>query len=234
MHLASYSSSSDTLSDINKLIKSNIVFTSLLLDALSECNIKLFINTGSFSEYYYNNEILSPTYFYSATKTSARYIIDYFAKKNNFKAVNAILYTVYGKKSNNKKIMEYVIDSLNSNDSIKMSDGKQILDFIHIDDVVNFYTNLIYKFNDLNIIEKNYFVGTGHGTSIRELVQILEEETGKKSNIKWGANKSRLIDTKQAISNIVKTAEDLYWSANIDIRDGVKKYIDMISGATSE
>lgn len=234
VHLASYSSSLDTLSDINKLIESNIVFTSVLLDALSDCNLKLFINTGSFSEYYYNNETTSPTYFYSATKTSASCIIEYFSKKNNFKTINAILYTVYGRKSSNKKIIDYAIDSLNSVDSINMSDGKQILDFIHIDDVLNFYTNLIYNFSELNIKEKNYFVGTGRGTSIRDVVQILEEKTGKKANVEWGANKSRHTDTKQAVSNIVKTSEDLVWSAKIDIYTGLKKYIDGILGITSE
>lgn len=234
IHLASYSTSSDTLTDINKLIESNIVFTSLLLDALSDCNLKLFINTGSFSEYYNNNEIPNPTYFYSATKTSASCIIDYFSKKNNFKVINAILYTVYGGKCSNKKIIDYAIDSLNSANSIKMSDGKQILDFIHIDDVISFYTNLIYNFNDLNIVEKNYFVGTGRGTSIRELVQILEKTTNKKANIQWGANKSRHIDTRQAIANTVKTTEDLIWSANTDIHVGVKKYIDDFFGVMSE
>lgn len=234
VHLASFSSSSDALSDINKLIESNIIFTSVLLDALSDCNIKLFINTGSFSEYYYNNEVINPTYFYSATKISARYIIEYFSKKNNFKVINAILYTVYGKKSSNKKIIDYAIDSLDSADSIKMSDGKQILDFIYIDDVVNFYINLLYNFSKLNIKEKDYFVGTGCGTSIKELVQILEDKTGKKANIEWGANKSRHIDTKQAISNTVKTLEDLVWSAKTNIHTGLKKYIDVILGSTSE
>ena len=228
IHLASYSTSSDSTSDIKKLIESNILFTSLLLDALSECKIELFINTGSFSEYYYNNEIVSPTYFYSATKTSASNIIDYYSKKNKFKLINAILYTVYGKKAKNKKIIDYAIESLNSTESVKMSDGKQVLDFIHLEDVVEFYTNIVYNFHTLNIRQKDYFVGTGRGTSIRELVEILEDKTDKKSNIIWGANKSRDIDTKQAIANTVKTSEDLMWSACTNINMGIDKYLDEV------
>jgi len=234
VHLAAYSSSSDTVVEMKKLIESNIVFTSVLLDALSYCKLDLFINTGSFSEYYYNNSIISPTYFYSATKTSAKYIVEYFSKKNNFKYINVILYTVYGKKSNNKKIIDYVIDSLDSSIAIKMSDGRQILDFVHIDDVVNFYINLINNYKNLNITQKDYCVGTGRGTNIRELVQILENCTNKKANIHWGANKSRTIDTKQAIANTVKTTEDLIWSSNIDMYAGVKKYINKLFGLQSE
>lgn len=230
IHLAAYSSSSDTVIEMKKLIESNIVFTSILLDALSYHKLDLFINTGSFSEYYYNNNIINPTYFYSVTKTSAKYIIEYFSKKNNFKYINAILYTVYGKKSNNKKIIDYAMDSLNSNIAIKMSEGRQVLDFIHIDDVVNFYINLINNYKNLYITQKDYCVGTGRGTNIRELVQILEDYTNKKANIQWGANKNRSIDTKQAIANTVKTKEDINWSANIDIHLGIQKYTNKVLG----
>lgn len=233
VHLAAYSSSSDTILEMKKLIESNITFTSVLLDALSYCKLDFFINTGSFSEYYYNN-IISPTYFYSATKTSAKYIVEYFSKKNNFNYINAILYTVYGKKNNNKKIIDYAIDSLDSNIPIKMSEGKQVLDFIHIEDVVNFYINLIDNYQKLNITQKDYCVGTGRGISIRELVQILEEHTNKKANIQWGSNRSRSIDTKQAIASTVKAEEDLNWSAKIDIYVGIKRYIKEIFGVKIE
>ncbi|NOX16371.1 MAG: NAD(P)-dependent oxidoreductase, partial [Epsilonproteobacteria bacterium] len=37
IHLAAYASSLDTVSEMKKLIESNIVFTSILLDALSLC-----------------------------------------------------------------------------------------------------------------------------------------------------------------------------------------------------
>lgn len=233
IHLAAYSSSSDTIDDIKKLIESNIIFTSILLDAISECKIDLFINTGSFSEYHYNTMTASPTYFYSATKTAAKYIIEYFSKKNNFKFINAILYTVYGKRSDNKKIIDYAIDSLNNKITIKMSDGKQILDFIHIDDIVNFYTNLVYNYKNLNITQNDYFVGTGKGITIREIVHILEENTNKKANIQWGA-KNRKLDTIQAVANIVNTVEDLKWSPKVNIATGIKKYINSLNGVYFE
>ncbi len=226
VHLAAYSTSSDTLEEMHKLIASNIIFTSVLLDALSACKIDLFINTGSFSEYYYNDNTLSSTYFYSATKTSAKYIVDYFSRKNNFKYINAILYTVYGKESSRKKIIDYAIDSLDCITTIQMSEGLQVLDFIHIEDVVNFYLHIIDNHGKLNLYEKDYCVGTGRGINLRELVNILEQYTNTKANIQWGANKSRLIDTKQAIANVVKTNEELGWNAKIDVYSGVIGYVD--------
>ncbi|MEN4044809.1 NAD(P)-dependent oxidoreductase [Sulfurimonas sp. NWX367] len=224
VHLAAYSTSSDEPKDIVKLIESNIVFTSNLLIALSGCKLQLFINTGSFSEYHINN-IISPTYFYSATKTSAKYIIEYYAKKNSFKFLNMILFTVYGKKNANKKIIDYAIDSLDSDEAVNMSDGKQILDFVHIDDVVNLYYNLILDFNNIKASKIDYDVGTGKCISIRDLVKTLESITNKKANIAWGANKSRKIDTIRACADIEMSQKELNYKVNISLESGLKKYI---------
>ncbi len=225
VHLAAYSTSSDEPKDITKLIESNIVFTSNLLIALSSCNLKLFINTGSFSEYHDNNNTLSPTYFYSATKTSARYIIEYYSKKNSFRFINAVLFTVYGKKNSSKKIIDYAIDSLDSDVAVKMSDGKQILDFVHIDDVVNFYYNLIIDVENIQASKIDYDVGTGKCLSIRDLVKTLEVITDKKANIAWGANKSRKLDTIKACANIVATQEELSYEVKVSLNDGLIQYI---------
>ncbi len=225
IHLAAYSTSSDEPSEVSKLIESNIIFTSNLLIALSNCKIDLFINTGSFSEYRYNNKEFSPTYLYSATKTSARYIIEYYSKRNDFRFVNAVLYTVYGKKNSSKKIIDYTIDSLNSNIAIEMSDGKQILDFIHIDDIVNFYYNLICNYQTIHFSKIDYDVGTGKCISIRELVIYLEIITNKKANIAWGANTNRKVDTIKACADISVSLKDLDYIAEISIQDGLLRYI---------
>jgi nucleoside-diphosphate-sugar epimerase len=228
IHLAAYSTSSDEATEIAKLIESNIVFTSHLLIALSNCKIELFINTGSFSEYHYKNSEISPTYFYSATKTSARYMIEYYAKKNSFKFVNAILFTVYGKQNSSKKIIDYMINSLDSNTPINMSEGKQIFDFIHVDDVVDFYHNLIMNFESLTISKTDYDVGTGACISIRELAGKLEAITKKTANIAWGANKSRKMDTIRACADVSDSKNELHYSTKISLDNGLLKYIKEI------
>lgn len=229
IHLASYSNSSDDLNSIFELIDSNITFVSTLLNALSDVNLKLFINTGSFSEYYENDGNLNPTYFYSATKTSAKFIIDYFSKVYGFSFINAILYTVYGEKSKNQKIIDYAIESITSDIPIKMSEGNQILDFVHVNDVVNFYVKMVKNFNSNTIKMQDYFVGTGEGTSIREMVKLLEDITGKRSNIIWGAYHNRKRDTISAVANNVKLFDDVGWETKITLKEGLKMYLKKIN-----
>jgi len=225
IHLAAYSTSSDEPIDVQKLIESNIVFTSNLMLALRTCKIDIFINTGSFSEYHDNSEVLSPTYFYSATKTSARYIIEYYAKKNEFKFVNLILFSVYGKRNNNKKIIDYAIDSLNAKAAVNMSHGKQILDFVHIDDIVNLYYNIVLNYKTLKLSKIDYNIGTGKCFSIRKLVQKLEIITGKKANIEWGKIVSRKLDTIKACADIKASQTELSYEVNISLENGLSRYI---------
>ncbi len=229
IHLGAYSTSSDAPEDVEKLIESNIIFTSHLLLALSGCKIDVFVNTGSFSEFHNTDKERSPTYFYSATKSSARYMIEYFSKRDAFQFVNAILFTVYGKKTGTKKIIDYAFESLNATSSIAMSDGQQELDFVHIDDVVAFYVNIIENYDKLDISQIDYDVGTGESHSIKELVSSLEKLTGKKANIEWGVYTSRKVDTKRACAEIAKTKKDLGYIVKFPFVEGLKKYIGSIS-----
>jgi nucleoside-diphosphate-sugar epimerase len=185
----------------------------------------LFINTGSFSEYHANNDILSPTYFYSATKTSSRFMIEYYAKKYSFNFINAVLFSVYGKRNRHKKIIDYASDALGSKIPVNMSDGKQILDFVHINDVVNFYYNIILNVDNLKNSKIDYQIGSGECISIRELVKILEKISDKKANIAWGVNKSRKLDTIKACADIQLTQKELYYRVEIPLLDGLYRYI---------
>lgn len=229
VHLASLSTSSDKKDDIVDLINSNILFVALLLDRLKELNIKLFINAASFSEYHDNNGILNPTYFYSATKTSARHMIDYYTKAYDIKFINTVLYSVYGAKAKSKKVIDYLCDSLASKDTVAMSEGLQVLDFIHIEDVVNVYLLILKKYEHLENSFYQFDVGTGIGHNIREVKDELEKISKKSSNISWGTVVSRKRNTTLAIANAEPAKEILGWSASISLHDGLESYLRVIN-----
>lgn len=224
IHLASFLTSLDDIHSIKKVIDSNITFTSILLESLKNTNVKLFINTGTFAEFYGNDEKLNPAYYYAASKIASRSIIKYFKNIIGFKTINIIPYTVYGGKSRNKKVIDYIINSIDSDSPVNMTSGKQILDFIHINDVVEFYIHCL-KNMELLQDEEDYHIGTGVGTSIRELSFIIEKEYLKKTNIKWGSKEYRTLDIMKAIAPTIKLKEKLNWEAKISIVNGIRKIL---------
>lgn len=217
IHLASYLTSSDKFEDATKLIEANIYFLSKVLDAVSKTSLKLFINTGTFAEYFKGDGNLEPAYFYAATKTASRAFVDYYAKTYNFKQCTVVPYTIYGGKDSQKKIIDIIYDSIDSKQPIDLSPGEQVLDFIHVEDVVEFYVTLVNKLDTLDY-KTNFQLGTGKGTSLKELAILIENVTGKKTKINWGGKKYRSSDVMYAVADI----SNLKWKPRIGLPKGIK------------
>ena len=225
IHLASYLTSSDDLERIEKVVDSNVLFTSILIKSLSSTNLKLFINTGTFAEFYLNDEVENPAYFYAASKIAVKPILKYFQNLLKFKIIHVIPYTIYGGKSKSKKVIDYLLDSTKSDTLVDMTDGNQILDFIHIEDVVNFYLTCLNNY-DLFKYHENYFLGTGVGTSIKELASLIESETNLKANINWGKREYRLLDIMKAVAPVSKNSTQLGWNPKISIQQGLRMLLN--------
>lgn len=224
IHLASYLTSSDKWQDVEKLVNTNILFLSKILNAVSNIGIKLFVNTGTFAEYYKGDDVFQPAYYYAATKTASRAILDYYSNTYNFKQTTIVPYTIYGGEDSQKKIIDIIFDSTKQKEPIELSPGEQILDFIHIDDVVNFYTHIIDKMESLPI-KVNFKLGTGVGHNLKELASCIETITNQKTNINWGGKAYRKSDVMRAVADLSEIKKTFNWEPKISLKQGVKKTI---------
>jgi CDP-paratose synthetase len=142
--------------------------------------------------------------------------------------VNAILYSAYGWRGETKKVMDYIIDSLDSCETVKMSAGDQILDFIHIDDIMNFFVLLIDQVEKLSlnpIHYHEYHIGTGIGTCIKELANKIAIASTKTPNIQWGAVTPRKRDTTIATADTQLVYDEIGWYPSINLETGIQKYL---------
>lgn len=219
IHLAALLTSSNATDIIDDLIDSNIRYGVKLLDILTECsNIQLFINFGTMAEYRFGAERVNNAYLYSATKTAFRALLDYYSDLGGFKYIHIAPYTIYGGESKQKKIIDLIKESLTAKEPKKMSGGEQILDFIHVDDVVGFIVFLLQKPMKTATLRngETIYLGTGTGTSLRQLASKIETASGRKCNIAWGALPYRERDVMHAVAPIGKLIE-LGWKPTISL-----------------
>ena len=213
IHLAALSTSSDKWEIITSLVEANVLFANKLTKALETCStLKLFINIGSFSEYREKVTQTYSHYFYSATKTAFRHMLSYFQHAFNyeFSIINTFFSTVYGPGEKSKKLIHYILDSLGSSVPVDMSPGEQVLDFVHLNDVAEYFIRMLGK--DLgNTKEYVIELGTGTGTTPREIAKMFEKISGKKANINWGGIPYRKNDTMKAIADISSLRGTLNW-----------------------
>lgn len=224
IHLATLTSPRNDSEIIKPMIESNLEFGILLLDTLIKCdNLKLFINTGSFAEYRFGPQRFDNAYLYSVTKTAFRFFLDYYSSLAGFKYITAVPYSIYGGNMTIKRIMDYIKESLNTSIPVDMTSGEQVLDFIHVNDIASFYTYLLKDFNKILNFQngQEFHLGTGRGTSIKELAYMIEKKYNKKCNINWGGRPYRERDIMYAVAPIAKNIELIDWKAKISLYEGI-------------
>jgi nucleoside-diphosphate-sugar epimerase len=224
IHLASFLTSADDYNTLRKLVNTNIVFYCRLLDALKNTNLKLFVNTGTFAEYFSGDGVLDPAYLYAATKTASRSFLDYYSKVYSFKQATVVPYTIYGGKDTQKKIIDLIYDSIGSATALDLSPGEQVLDFIHVDDVSDFYVKIIENI-ELLPQKINFQLGTGVGHTLKQVAAIIEEVTQQKTNINWGGKSYRDSDVMYAVANNDDQLKQIKWEASLSLQEGIENFI---------
>lgn len=225
IHLASKVTSKNDTEIINELISANILFGVQLLNALKGCsNMKLFINIGTFAEYRFNSKQIDNAYLYSASKTAFRSFLDYYSSLSDYKYVHVIPYSIYGGQDTSKKVMDYIKDSFESDIPIQMTEGKQVLDFIHVDDIVSFFRYIIHHLDLFSLLEngETIHLGTGVGTSLKDLASMLELKFHHKANIQWGGIPYRERDIMYAVAPVNKL-KILGWESQIPLSVGINE-----------
>ena len=86
-------------------------------------------------------------------KVATTNIVEQVCKYKNIKHVIIYLFGVYGPYESGNKILPSLFKSLSRNESIKLTDGKQIRDYTYIEDIVKGCLLLgIKKTKKINII----------------------------------------------------------------------------------
>ena len=225
LHLATVTTERNNTEIIKPMLAANIEFGVLLLDALTRCsNFKLFVNTGSFAEYRYGPSQIDDAYLYAATKSAFRRFCDYYSQLSGFKYVTVVPYTIYGGKKTVKRLIDYILESMQSETPVDMTAGEQILDFTHVDDLAAFYVHILQNPDTFCSLDngEEFHIGTGKGTTIRELVSIVERIYGRKCNINFGGRPYRERDTMHAVAPIAKNLSLVRWRAMISLEEGIR------------
>lgn len=223
-HLATYADYRDQ-DKIPQMIDTNIQGTANLLLASVNINYKIFVNTGSSSEYGFKeksmkeSDLLQPISFYAATKAGATLLSQAFAYYYKKPVVTIRPFSVYGPWEEPTRFIPVVIKSIMTNSPINLTSGSQRRDFIFVDDIVNAYIKSIGKGKKLmgEIIN----AGTGKQYTNDEVVKTLFKVTGKRVSVNKGRFPARMWDSPYWIADISKAKSLLGWTPVYSLERGI-------------
>lgn len=186
VHLSTYYVKSHLLEDIDGLVESNVTFPTKLLELSIKYNVNFFINTGTFFEYNFHSNPISektkkePFNLYASTKLAFESMLQYYALNSNLNILTLKLSAPFGY-NDNHKLIPYLIKSVLNNEKVILERGEQEWDFIYVKDVVSAYIKAI-KFceNTYRNVYEDILIGTGKKTSVKDIVNIINNLKGEK------------------------------------------------------
>lgn len=186
-HLAANQIKKHSSKNISNLYNANLLFGIYILESLLELKETKFINTGSQWQHASGENNYDPMNLYSATKEAFEKILTYYHNSKNVNAVNLIIHDTYGSTDNRKKLFNSLVKCLQNKNELKVTEGKQLIDYVYINDIINGY--LIAKDKILNKKSKfpqTFSLGSQKPLSVRKFIKIFENISKKSMNIKFG------------------------------------------------
>ncbi|HOJ93655.1 MAG TPA: NAD(P)-dependent oxidoreductase [Fervidobacterium nodosum] len=223
IHLATYFVSQHTWKDIEGIVESNIKFGLYILEALKEFGYRNFINTGTYWQHFNSSEY-DPVNLYAASKEAFHDMIKYYESVHNFSVLTLLLSDVYGPNDKRPKIVNLIKDAVKTGKELKLSEGKQYLDLIYIDDVVEAYTSCIGKIVSGIRLTGEYTLTSGEPITLQELVYKFSVISGANlSNIKFGELPYRI----REIFEPIKFGCSLpFWRPKTRLEEGLRRVME--------
>ena len=143
-------------------------------------------------------------------------------KNHGFPCVVLRPYLVYGPKQEINRLIPITINSCLLNKSFECSEGKQIRDFLYIDDFIN-AVNKSLKAS--NVIGKSFNIGYGKPYRVRKIIEIIRKKI-KLGTPRYGKVKMRKDEILKLYPDISFAKKILNWRPKISIEKGINLTID--------
>lgn len=199
-----------------------------LVNIFSKKKIKLFIQVGSSLEYgrakvpHTENSRVKPNSNYGLAKLKATNIIKKIHQKEKFPFIVLRLYQVFGRHQKFDRLIPYIIKCALDGKNFNSTEGKQIRDFLFIDDLIDLFCKILKKKNIKNGI---YNVGSGKPKKIKSIIQNILQII-KKGNPLFGKIKMRKDESIKLYPSILKVKKTFDWKPKTHITKGLRATID--------
>lgn len=185
IHLATAYLQDHNIYNLNDILDCNISFSTKIIEAAIKVNCTKFINTSTKWEFYNNKKI--PVNLYAASKSAFNELLNYYHSAHKISIITIYLTDTYGEYDDRNKLIPFLIKNKNSKKNVNLTKGDQIIEYIHINDLLMIYHKIINKINFIDRpIKYAYFIH-GERVSLKNLISIFKKTFNSKINFKLGA-----------------------------------------------
>lgn len=185
IHCATHYIKKHDHNDIENIIKSNVLFSTILLDAVVNIKIKKFINLGTVWQHFNDTKNLAFN-LYAASKQSFECIFNYYKNQyTKIKFYNILLTDTFGTNDKRKKLIPILLKNFNKKNQDKINIPKNLsMNLVNINEVTK-CLNILLKNNSKS---NNYVIKSKQDVKIFDLINFLNDNLEKKIKVNWLKN----------------------------------------------
>jgi nucleoside-diphosphate-sugar epimerase len=218
--------------DIRTIVDTNVIGTSVLLNAAVAEGFEAFVNAGSSSEYGFRSgparedDPLEPNSAYAVSKAAATMMCRHVARSTGAHITTLRLYSVFGPFEEPTRLMPRLLVAASRGRLPPLAQPETARDFVYVDDVVDAFLAAVAAPIDEPGAVLN--VCTGVQTTLRNLVDVCRAEFGIDAPAEWGTLPARPWDTSSWVGDPSRAARDLGWTSAIDVRQGARRFVEWL------
>lgn len=221
MHLASAPVMAHDPVQVQRLLAGNVVFPTLLVEAMRVTGVRNLVNTGTFWQHYRQSDYW-PVDFYAATKQAFEDLLRHYSDMRGLSVMTLKLFDSYGPDDPRRKILNILIEAASSGTALELSAGEQILDLTHVDDIGKAFVHAAELLGEAAIGTNLSYYVSGERMPLTALVDIIRDKSAAGLDVVLGARPYR----EREIMEPVKPGKHALpgWCP----RQGVTDMIDML------
>lgn len=190
-HLATYFVAQHGKGDVEPLVESNVAFGTRVADALAGPAAPVFVNTGTAWQHA-GGAAYQPASLYAATKQAFQDILRHYATSGGLRVVNLKLFDTYGPTDTRPKLVHLLLRAAQERTTLEMSPGEQLIDLLHVEDAVEAFLASWRAAPSAG--EATFAAASGSARTLREVVALVGQVTGRELDVRFGARPYRAIE----------------------------------------
>ncbi len=224
-----------------KIYFENLIMGANVIEAARLANVQKFVGIGTACSYpgYLEGELKEENLWdgplhdsvrnYGLTKKMMAVQCWAYRKQYDFNGIHLILTNLYGPgDSYNPErshvaaalVRKFVEGKLQNSPTVEVwGTGKPIREFLYVEDCAEAIVRAAEKYDDVTPLN----IGTGVGTSIKELAETTMSATGYEGEIVWNSDKPD--GQFKKILDVSRMAEALDWQAPTDLHSGLVRTV---------
>ena len=206
----------------------NVVGTQLVLDAMAAVpDARLvFASTGDVyvpsSAPHREGDPIATANVYGASKRSCEELFDIARRQEGARRiVSARLFNVFGPGETNPHVLPDIVAQVRNGGVVRLGNLEPRRDYVHARDVAE----ALVRLAAYDGRETVFNVGTGVGTSVRELVETLGAVMGQRLRIEQDPARVRPIERMHLVADVERARRELGWSPRIGLREGLRDVV---------